>query len=106
MHKATFATSLLITGLFLAISTGCKAQGVPPLSSSQPASYTDSQKADGAKLVKPKPLYVVDGQPVTEEQMKTLEPNQIEKIEVLKDSKAAVYGPRSLNGVILITTKK
>jgi len=53
------------------------------------------------------PLYVVDGQPITEERMKTLEPNQIEKIVILKDSEAtAVYGPSGLNGVVLITTKK
>lgn len=53
------------------------------------------------------PLYVVDGTPITEERMKTLEPNQIEKIEVMRDSKAVVlYGPLAVNGAILITMKK
>ena len=106
MRKTTFATSLLTTGLFLAVAAGCKAQGVPTLSSSQQTSFSNGKKIDGAKLMKPKPLYVVDGQPITEERMKTLEPSQVEKIEVLKDSKAAVYGPSGLNGVILISTKK
>ena len=37
----------------------------------------------------------------------TINPNDIESIEVLKDaSAAAIYGSRGSNGVILITTKK
>ncbi|HWB93008.1 MAG TPA: SusC/RagA family TonB-linked outer membrane protein, partial [Puia sp.] len=35
-----------------------------------------------------------------------LDPNDIESISVLKDASAAVYGIRSANGVIMVTTKK
>ena len=35
-----------------------------------------------------------------------LDPNDIESISVLKDASASVYGVKSANGVILITTKK
>lgn len=50
------------------------------------------------------PLYVVDGQFL--ESLNNINPNDIEKLEVLKDAAAtAIYGSRGSNGVILITTK-
>lgn len=75
------------------------------------------------------PLYVVDGYPVsknvavgvqgdvfrrrvafrppTANPLGTLNPNDIESIQVLKDASAAsIYGSRGSNGVIIITTKK
>jgi TonB-linked SusC/RagA family outer membrane protein len=71
------------------------------------------------------PLYVVDGVPFSEispqksqisstiipggniNPLSTINPNDIESIEVLKDADAtAIYGSRGANGVILITTKK
>lgn len=51
------------------------------------------------------PLYVVDGIPVDD--LTSLNPNDIESIEVLKDaSSSAIYGSRGANGVVLVTTKK
>lgn len=51
------------------------------------------------------PLYIVDG--VAMENFHLVNPNDIERIEVLKDaSSAAIYGARSANGVILVTTKR
>lgn len=51
------------------------------------------------------PLYVVDG--VVMEDFQFLNPNDIDRIEVLKDaSSAAIYGARGANGVILVTTKR
>ncbi|WP_157470697.1 SusC/RagA family TonB-linked outer membrane protein [Gracilimonas tropica] len=73
------------------------------------------------------PLYVVDGVPISKNTnlqssigsqrasfqppkanpLATINPSDIESIEVLKDaSAAAIYGSRGSNGVILITTKK
>lgn len=76
------------------------------------------------------PLYVVDGFPISknvdlgvqgdnfrrgdgrfrppsQNPLGTLNPNDIESIQVLKDASAAsIYGSRGSNGVILITTKK
>lgn len=52
------------------------------------------------------PLYIVDGVPM-ENGLNSLNPNDIESLEVLKDaSAAAIYGSRGSNGVVLITTKK
>jgi len=71
------------------------------------------------------PLYVIDGFPVTNPTpaqglssgntrsdafpnvLATLNPNDIESMEVLKDASAtAIYGSRGANGVVLITTKR
>ncbi len=67
------------------------------------------------------PLYIIDGVPFTGNSLTTqgkaiignsnplssLNPNDIESIEVLKDADAtAIYGSRGGNGVVLITTKK
>ena len=52
------------------------------------------------------PLIVVDGYPISGS-LATVNPNDIESIEVLKDaSSAAIYGSRGANGVILVTSKK
>lgn len=68
------------------------------------------------------PLYVIDGFPIyndnsatntsasrgpTLNALSTLNPGDIESIEILKDASAtAIYGSRGANGVILITTKR
>lgn len=50
------------------------------------------------------PLYVVDGVPITN--INTLNPNDIESVNVLKDpSTTAIYGVRGANGVVVIKTK-
>jgi TonB-linked SusC/RagA family outer membrane protein len=62
------------------------------------------------------PLYVVDGFPLpsavdgngnaTGTELNSINPNDIETIDVLKDASAtAIYGVRAANGVVLITTK-
>ena len=51
------------------------------------------------------PLYVVDGFPT--DNIQTLNPNDVESIDVLKDASAtAIYGSRGSNGVIIINTKR
>ncbi len=51
------------------------------------------------------PLYVIDGVPTTS--MQTVNPQDIESVQVLKDaSSAAIYGARAANGVVIITTKR
>ena len=52
------------------------------------------------------PLLVLDGV-IYPGQMTDINPNDVERIDVLKDaSSAAVYGAQAANGVVLITTKK
>lgn len=56
------------------------------------------------------PLYVLDGLQIdgsSQNVMATINPSDIESIEVLKDASAtAIYGSKASNGVILITTKR
>jgi TonB-linked SusC/RagA family outer membrane protein len=67
------------------------------------------------------PLYVVDGFPIYPDNgaysiggdrrpvnvMASINPNDIESIEILKDASAtSIYGSRGANGVVLITTKR
>jgi TonB-linked SusC/RagA family outer membrane protein len=59
------------------------------------------------------PLYVIDGLPVgrggdpTSSPLRTISPEDIESISVLKDaSAAAMYGVQAANGVVLIQTRR
>lgn len=62
------------------------------------------------------PLYIVDGVQVasgglsgqgTQNALGSINPNDIESIEVLKDAAAAaIYGAQAANGVVIITTKR
>ncbi len=55
----------------------------------------------------PNPLLVVDGIPLQSGYFNSINPLDIERMDVLKDaSAAAIYGAEGANGVILITTKK
>ncbi|RAJ87418.1 TonB-linked SusC/RagA family outer membrane protein [Chitinophaga dinghuensis] len=50
------------------------------------------------------PLILIDGIP--DRNIDRLNPNDIESVTVLKDASAAIYGVRSANGAILVTTKR
>lgn len=67
------------------------------------------------------PLYVIDGLPIYPDNgsfgtsgnrqagnaLSSLNPNDIESVEILKDASAtSIYGSRGSNGVVLITTKR
>ena len=53
------------------------------------------------------PLYVVDGVPLQAGGIETINPRDIESIDILKDaSSTAIYGSRGANGVVLVTTKR
>jgi TonB-linked SusC/RagA family outer membrane protein len=60
------------------------------------------------------PLYIVDGIQISNgggvndvSPLSTINPSDIESVEVLKDASAtAIYGSRGANGVVLITTKR
>lgn len=85
-----------------------KAAGVNIFSNSgQPGAYGAKVLIRGNATINASssPLYVVDG--VVMENFHLMNPNDIERIEVLKDaSSAAIYGARGANGVILVTTKR
>lgn len=53
------------------------------------------------------PLIVMDGVVVSSDYLGSIDMNDVESVEVLKDAaSAAIYGSRGGNGVIMITTKK
>ncbi|SFT95141.1 TonB-linked outer membrane protein, SusC/RagA family [Algoriphagus locisalis] len=52
------------------------------------------------------PLILVDGVIYDAAGLNSLNPNDIESVNVLKDGTAGIYGVRAANGVILIETKK
>ena len=50
------------------------------------------------------PLILVDGMEVSS--LSSVNPNDVQSVNVLKDASTSIYGVRGSNGVILITTKK
>ena len=52
------------------------------------------------------PLILIDGVPTDMEAIRTIPVNDVERIEILKGPKAAMYGTRGANGVISIHTKR
>ena len=51
-------------------------------------------------------LVVIDGVQTVQDNIGNLDPNEIESVTILKDAAAAIYGSRSGNGVVLVTTKR
>ena len=83
------------------------APGVQVVSGSGQPGETASIKIRGTSTFSAEgvtPLYIVDGAPL--ESLDGINTNDIVSMEVLKDAaSAAIYGSRSANGVIIITTK-
>jgi len=53
------------------------------------------------------PLYVIDGVPLNSDNFRSINPNDIESVSVLKDAGAtSIYGNRGANGVIVVKTKR
>ncbi|RYE20821.1 MAG: SusC/RagA family TonB-linked outer membrane protein, partial [Sphingobacteriaceae bacterium] len=53
------------------------------------------------------PLYIIDGIPVESSVFSTLNPNDFESVDVLKDAAAtSLYGSRGANGVLVISTRR
>lgn len=53
------------------------------------------------------PLYIIDGCVSSDTEFATVNANDIESIEILKDAAAqAIYGARASDGVILVTTRR
>jgi len=54
----------------------------------------------------PGALIMVDGVESTGTALLAMNPQEVERVEVLKDGSAAIYGVRGANGVLLITTRR
>ena len=85
-----------------------KAAGVDITSSERPGTI-GSIMIRGSRSITASgsPLYVVDGVPLQAGGIESLNPRDIESIDILKDaSSTAIYGSRGANGVVLVTTKR
>ena len=75
--------------------------------SGQPGSQSMIRVRGTGTINDTNPLYIIDGMPADQYGLESVNPNDIESIEVLKDAASgAIYGARAANGVILVTTKK
>lgn len=86
-----------------------KAAGVDIKSSERPGTIGSVRIRGNRSLsASNSPLYVVDGVPLmSASAIETLNPRDIESIDILKDASAtAIYGSRGANGVIIVTTKQ
>lgn len=82
-----------------------KASGVYISSTGAPGSETTIRVRGVGSVNGSDPLIVVDG--ISNVSVESVNPNDIESIQVLKDASAtAIYGAQGANGVIIITTKQ
>ena len=57
----------------------------------------------GTNSDKTQPLFIVDG--VQTDNISTINPNDVDSIDIIKDGTASIYGMQGANGVIIVTTK-
>ncbi len=96
--QASFVTSLSgqVAGLDIATNSG------------QPGANSLVQIRGVASINgNTEPLFIMDGVPVNEDNFRSLNPNDIESISVIKDAAgSSIFGSRGANGVIVIKTKQ
>ncbi len=85
-----------------------KAAGVDITTNERPGSLGEIRiRGNRSISASQTPLYVVDGVPLQTGGIESLNPRDIESIDILKDaSSTAIYGSRGANGVVLVTTKR
>lgn len=97
--------AVAVTGLDQAIQGRIAGVQVTQNSGEPGGSVSVKIRGVGSLNSSTEPLYVVDGIPLPGG-LNVINPNDIERIDVLKDaSAAAIYGSRATNGVVLVTTK-
>jgi TonB-dependent SusC/RagA subfamily outer membrane receptor len=69
-------------------------------------SFTIRIRGMGSFSSSNEPLVVIDGASRSAGDLNGLNPRDIERIEVIKDAAASIYGMRGANGVIVITTRR
>jgi len=82
------------------------AEKAPKLEEDEVTPHT-SLNLDAMNVIQTPPLYIIDGEESTKEEMGYINPKDIAEINVYKDESAlSVYGEKGKNGVVVITTKK
>lgn len=95
------------TGVSAAQQLQGKASGVYIGTSGAPGSQSMIRIRGVSTVNDNGPLIVIDGVSTRNQDIASINPNDIESMQVLKDaSAAAIYGAQAANGVLLITTKK
>ena len=83
-----------------------RAAGVQVISSGVPGSDATFRIRGVGTINNNDPLLVIDGVPLSSG-LNTLNMNDVESMQVLKDASAtAIYGSRGANGVVIVTTKR
>jgi TonB-linked SusC/RagA family outer membrane protein len=99
------ATSNRVTANSLGESIQGLAPGVTVRNGGAPGQMARIEIRGAASMTNTDPLYIIDG--MIADANTTINNNDIESIQILKDaSAAAIYGSRAANGVIIVTTKK
>ena len=94
-----------VTANSLAESIQGLSPGVTVRNTGLPGQASSIQIRGVASFLNTDPLYIIDG--MIADANPTINSNDIESIQVLKDaSAAAIYGSRAANGVVIITTKQ
>jgi TonB-dependent starch-binding outer membrane protein SusC len=84
-----------------------RASGVTTSTSGSPGDPTNVRIRGISSFTNNEPLYIIDGVPIQDQYQNTINPEDIESLQILKDaSMSSIYGSRASNGVIVITTKK
>jgi TonB-dependent SusC/RagA subfamily outer membrane receptor len=108
-EKMIAPVSMMDTTKKVMIVQGYKISPEDTLIASKEKSKSVVIKMDGAGASSngQKPLFILDGEVISESVMKVIDPNKIESINILKDASAvAVFGEKGKGGVVQITTKK
>ena len=108
-EKMIAPVSVMDTTKKVMIVQGYKISPEDTLIASKEQSKSVVIRMDGAGVSSngQKPLFILDGEVISESVMKVIDPNKIESINILKDASAiAVFGEKGKGGVVQITTKK
>ncbi|MDD4972243.1 MAG: TonB-dependent receptor [Paludibacter sp.] len=105
--KADMSAILMTSPMSIGDALGGRIAGLNVISSDGAPGAESTVSIRGGSLSQDiSPLFIIDGFPMENFSMNTLDPNTIESIDVLKDaSSIAIYGSRGANGVVIITTK-
>lgn len=63
-------------------------------------------RGPGSLMLSNDPLFLIDGVPVDINAFRSLNPKDVELIEIIKGPNASIYGSRGANGVIAVYTKR
>ncbi|WP_456313353.1 YfbK domain-containing protein [Pseudomonas shirazensis] len=95
---STASSVMMVRGTVAGVHTSSKSQYMPSPSVTIRGTQAISSKNE--------PIYIVDGVAIKADQMAKINPNDIDKINVLKDASAtALYGTKATNGAVVIATK-